>query len=67
MLIVGIGKYSISDTDYVRYFIVRNSWGTEWGEKGYMYVAYDQDDISDGVLGIQKETIKMKVKYDTDV
>ncbi len=28
-----------SDTD--RVFIVRNSWGTEWGQEGYCYIPYD--------------------------
>ena len=34
MLIVG---YS----DRQEVFIVRNSWGTSWGDKGYGYVPYD--------------------------
>ncbi|HLP88648.1 MAG TPA: C1 family peptidase [Nostocaceae cyanobacterium] len=28
-----------SDTDKV--FVVRNSWGKEWGDKGYCYIPYD--------------------------
>ena len=33
------------------YFLVRNSWGTSWGEKGYIRVATEQDGM-DGVCGI---------------
>ena len=27
--------------DKTEMFIVRNSWGSEWGDKGYFYMPYD--------------------------
>lgn len=32
------------------FLIVRNSWGTDWGEKGYFRAAFDKD--GPGVCGI---------------
>jgi len=37
------------------YYILRNSWGTSWGEKGYMRIANDGDGA--GVCGVQKEPL----------
>jgi len=52
VLIVGYGKY-LQDNDLdVYYYIVRNSWGADWGIKGYMYIAFDSAVKDDGVLGI---------------
>ena len=36
------------------YMIVRNSWGTGWGESGYFRVAIDKDGA--GVCGVQDDT-----------
>jgi len=45
--VVGYGKEK-----GVGFWILRNSWGTHWGEKGYMRVKM-VDDGSPGVCGIQ--------------
>ena len=63
VLIVGYGKYHYSNSRGfdVYYYIVRNSWGKEWGLFGYMYVAFDSSN-SDGVLGIQQQPQYFAVK-----
>ncbi len=38
VLIVGYGEEEETDGSVVRYWIVRNSWGTSWGENGYMRI-----------------------------
>lgn len=30
--------------DEIKMFLVRNSWGTDWGDKGYCYIPYDYID-----------------------
>ena len=55
MLIVGHGTYVDQNNMSTDYFILRNSYGADWGQNGYMYVAFDETELSDGVLGIQKE------------
>ena len=36
VLVVGFGT---DESSGVEYFIVKNSWGAAWGDKGYMYLA----------------------------
>ncbi len=37
----GHAMLAVGYSDQNRVFIVRNSWGTEWGDQGYCYIPYD--------------------------
>ena len=49
VLAIGYG-YHNSGT---KYYIVKNSWGTFWGDQGYIYLIRDGD--GDGTCGIQMD------------
>ena len=49
MLVVGYGTDSASGEEY---WLVKNSWNTIWGEKGYFKLAI-QD--GEGMCGVQME------------
>jgi C1A family cysteine protease len=48
--IVAVGYGSDNGTDY---YIVRNSWGSSWGEQGYVRILRTADEGKPGVCGIQ--------------
>ena len=48
--LVGYGSDAGQD-----YYILRNSWGTSWGEEGYMRIAVTGDDA--GICGVQSEPL----------
>ena len=47
VLIVGYGT-----EEGIDYWLVKNSWGTEWGDEGYVKIARDDNATSAGICGI---------------
>ena len=40
---VGLVGYGVNETNNLPYYILRNSWGTSWGDNGYMYLGRGND------------------------
>lgn len=51
VLIVGYGQQ-----DGLEYFLVKNSWGTDWGENGYVRIGI-KSTMNPGVCGILSQPV----------
>lgn len=47
MLLVGYGTDEITGEDY---YLIRNSWGSGWGENGYIRIKRGEDDSTNCVM-----------------
>jgi C1A family cysteine protease len=41
LVLGGHAVMAVGYDDSKKWFIVRNSWGEDWGDKGYFYIPYD--------------------------
>jgi hypothetical protein len=54
VLVVGYGTADTTLYGKTDYWLVKNSWGSGWGEKGYLRIKRDMDKTGPGVCGLQQ-------------
>jgi aminopeptidase C len=50
---VGYGSAQIENGDTVEYYLIKNSWGKDWGENGYVRIMVGSEDDW-GICGTQE-------------
>lgn len=50
--VVTIVGYGVRASDNAKFWIVKNSWSTGWGENGYVRILMTEDNNGGGICGI---------------
>jgi len=47
--------------DATNAWIIKNSWGTGWGMSGFMYIAYDSNNIGYGAAWVEVKNVRYSI------